>query len=150
MLKKSFNEIRGALEEHLSAINENTSEIQALFDYLNELDQKIDKLSQRMEQAQLGLDKDEKIEVRPLTQLEKKVFLVLYTEEVPLSYKEISGKAEIPLALVPECVSSLVGKGVPFQRSLIQSQLFLRLDPGFKEMQAKENLVNLSLESFME
>ena len=146
-MSKKFDEIRNALEEHLSSINENTSEIQALFDYLHEMDVKIEKISQRLDLLQLDT---KKTQVAPLNQLEKKVFLTLYTEETPLSYKEISVKAEIPLSLVPECISSLVGKGIPFQRSLVNSQLFLSIDPKFKDIQAKENLVNLSLDSFIE
>ena len=146
-MSKKFDEVRNALEEHLSAINENTSEIQALFDYLHEMDVKIEKISQRLDLLQLDT---KKIQVAPLNQLEKKVFLALYTEETPLSYKEISVKAGIPLSLVPECISSLVAKGIPFQRSLVNSQLFLSIDPKFKDTQAKENLVNLSLDSFIE
>ena len=37
-----FSNIRAALEEHLSAINENSNEIQALFDYLQDMESKID------------------------------------------------------------------------------------------------------------
>ncbi len=147
---EKFKVIRQALEEHLSAINENTSEIQALFDYLNEMDIKIEKVVSRLDNLQLNEDKKEKFFVAPLNQMEKEIFLVLYTEEIPLSYPEIAEKSKLPLHLIPEVISALVNKGIPFQRSLVKNQLFLRLDPVFKELQAKENLVNLSLASFME
>ena len=149
-MKKEFELIKQALEEHLSGINENTSEIQGLFDYVHEVEMKIDKLTSRLDNLQLSQDQKDTFEIAPLTQLERKVFLALYTEESPLSYQEISIKTELPLSLVPECVSSLVGKGVPFRRSFVNNTLFLSLDPSFKELQAKENLVNLSLESFLE
>ena len=43
-MEYEFATIRHALEEHLSSINENTSEIQSLFDYLQEMEQKVEKV----------------------------------------------------------------------------------------------------------
>jgi hypothetical protein len=145
---KEFTKMRAALEEHLDAINENSSEIQAVLDYVQEVDLKIDKLAQRLEQMQLA-PVDERF-IQPLTQTERNLFLVLYTEEVPLSFTELAEKAELSGLLVPECISTLVHKGVPLIRSYARNQIFFRLDPRFKELQAKENVVNLSLQSFME
>ena len=144
-MSKKFDEIRNALEEHLSSINENTSEIQALFDYLHEMDVKIEKISQRLDLLQLDT---KKTHVAPLNQLEKKVFLTLYTEETPLAYEELAVKTDMPVAIVQDCISALINKGIPFQRTYLNSKLFLKLKPEFKERQAKENLINLSLESF--
>ena len=140
--------VQQELDEHLAAINENTAEIQAVFDYLHELESKLEKLSQRMDQLQLN----EKAAEKPLalTHLEKKVFLALYTEETPLSYQEIAVKCNLPASLIPECISALVSKSIPLQRSFYSEKLFLKVDPKFKEMQAKENILNLSLQSFME
>ncbi len=152
-MEKEFAKIRQELEEHLSAINENTTEIQALFDYFQEIELKIEKVSQRLDAIQLStLDQPLSLKplVSPLNHVEKKVFLVLYTEETPLSYHEIGNKAKLPYSIIPECVSSLTTKGIPLLRSFYNDQLFLKLDPQFKEVQAKENLVNLSLHSFME
>jgi hypothetical protein len=149
-MKKQFDVVRQALEEHLSSINENTSEIQALFDYLHELDTKIDKLSQRIDQTQLEQEIPEKPNVDPLNQIERKVFLVLYTENSPLSYDEIALKARLPCPSTTECVSSLTSKGVPLLRSSVNGRLFFKLSPSFKEIQAKENLINLSLQSFIQ
>lgn len=143
-----FPELKQQIEEHLSAINENTTEIQALFDYLHEIDQKLDLLTQRMDQLQLS-----QLPLSPktlaLTQMEKTVFLALYTEESPLCFQELAVKTGLPAALVPDCISALVNKGVPFIRTFYGDKLFFKLDPRFKELQAKENILNLSLESFM-
>ncbi len=48
-MKVDFTAIRQALEEHLSGINENTAEIQVLFDYVHELEVKFEKFSQRLD-----------------------------------------------------------------------------------------------------
>lgn len=149
-MKKELKQIRQDLEEHLSAINENTLEIQALLDYLQEIEIKTDKLSQRLDQLQLkDSSTDRKLVILPLDQLEKKIFLVLYTEHEALSYSEIAKKSSLPASLIPEAVSSLVQKGLPLQRSYFNNHLFFQLDASFKELQAKENLVNLSLQSFL-
>jgi len=151
-MREEIEKIKQALDEHVASINDNSTEIQALFDYLREIELKLDKVTHRLDQIQLGQDEkqNEKIGILPLNKIETKVFLVLYTEEMALSFAEISKKAELPLALVPEYVSSLVNKGVPLQRSFVNNQLFMKLDQRFKEMQAKENVVNLSLSSFWE
>ena len=147
-MKKNFEIIRHALEEHLSAINENTSEIQALFDYLHELEIKVDRLSERLDRTELDLPAEQP-EVEPLDNLEKQVFLILYTEEMPLSYHEIAIKARLPISTIPETISSLIAKGVPLLRSLANKQLFFKLSPSFKETQAKENIINLTLHNFI-
>ena len=150
-MNKEFVAIREMLEEHLAAINDNTAEVQALFDYLQELEIKLEKFSQRLDQTQLSLGiPKSKLSIAPLNQMERKVFLVLYTGESLLTYQEIAEKAELSVSVIPECISSLIQKGIPFRRSFFKSQLFVGLEPGFKEMQVKENIVNLSLQSFME
>ena len=47
-------EIKKVLDEHLSAINDNTTEIQALFDYLQEIETKNESLTKRLEELQLS------------------------------------------------------------------------------------------------
>ena len=148
---KEFKDIRQALEEHLSAINENTSEIQALFDYLQEMESKVDKFAQRLDHLQTGMGEPiPKHYVQPLNQVEKKVFLTLYTDESPLSYDEIASRARVPGSMVPDCVSALIQKNVPLLRSMVNNKMFFKLSPTFKELQAKDNIVNLSLQSFIE
>ena len=148
-MKKDLQSVRQALEEHLNSINDNSSEIQALFDYVQQVEVKIDKLAHRLEEAQLAYDCVHTKSVSPLNQEEKKVFLILYTEEGPLSFREIAEKSGMKPSLIPDCVSSLVQKGIPLRRSYFQDRLFFKLDPEFKELQAKENVINLSLQSFM-
>ncbi|MBU0460180.1 MAG: hypothetical protein KJ597_02470 [Nanoarchaeota archaeon] len=147
-MKKEFNNLRAALEEHLRSINENSSEIQTMFDYLQETEHKIDRLNQRLDLIQLQQE-TEKLPLTSLTELERKIFVVLYTEEIPLSCYEIGVKANLPLAVVQESVSSLSKKSIPLVRSFVNNQVFLKLEQKFKERQAKENLVNLSLHAFM-
>src|SRR3989344_962029 len=149
-MAKEFNFIRKQLEDHLFAINENTSEIQALLDYLREVEVKVEKVSQRRDLLQLQDTRHNcKPAVEPLTQIEKKIFFTLYTEENPLTFPEIAEKSGLVPSLIPDYISSIVHKGVPLQRSSFNSRLFFKLEPKFKELQAKENIINLSLQSFL-
>ena len=146
---KRFSEIKAQFEEHLLSINENTSEIQVLFDYLQDMETKMEKLQQRLDQIQMQAPAS-KAKIMPLTSLEKKVFLVLYTEDTPISFEEIAERSGLKITLARECVSAIIGKGIPMQRSYVNNQLFIKIDHEFKEVQAKENIVNLSLQNFMQ
>lgn len=146
-MKKRFDHIRYAIEEHLKAINENSGEIQALFDYLGKIDVKLDQLSQRLDAMQLA-SAPRKV-VPSLNQKERRVFLLLYTEQMPLSYQEIAERSELPPTAAVEVVNELQLKGIPFRRSVVNSQVFLQMDHAFKELQAKENVINVSLNSFL-
>ncbi len=147
-LTDKFEKIEQQLEEHLSTINENTFEVQSLFDYLQQIESKVDKLSERLEHLQLFKEQECQKSLT-LNQIESQVFFALYTEESPLSFNEIAVKTNLPVSLIPECLSSLAEKGVPFARSFYGDKLFLKLDPKFKELQARQNIINLSLETFM-
>jgi DNA-binding MarR family transcriptional regulator len=149
-LKKSYCEIRQQCEEHLAAINENTAEVQSLFDYLNELDVKIERLAQRVDhlQMQQATLKNEQ-QIYPLNHAEKQIFLALYTEEMPLTLQEIAERTGIPLPAVHEHLTALAQKNIPITRTVANNQIFVKLNDHFKELQAKENVVNLSLTSFM-
>ncbi len=146
-LPEEFERIQQQLDEHLSTINENTFEVQALFDYLRELDAKMEKISQRLDALQLA--QPQFPDLVALTQAEQQVFLALYTEETPLCFQEIAVKAKVPFSLVQEILSRLTEKGIPLLRSYYGAKLFLKLDPRFKELQAKEGIVHLSLQSFV-
>ena len=147
-MKKSLEQIRHVLEEHLSAINDNTTEIQVLFDYLQEVETKVDSLSQRLDKLQLD-QPAEKVGIIPLSKVETDIFLILYTEESALSAEEISVKTKLPLAAIMESISFLIKKNIPVHRSFFNQQFFFALDAQFKEIQAKENVINLSLQNFM-
>jgi len=153
-ISPELKKVRQALEEHLASINDNTQEIQSLFDYLQEIEVKVEKLSQRLDQIQLNTSTQAAAPIKPivtpLNQMEKKIFLTLYTAEMALSYREISERSQISPTTVHECISSLVSKGIPLIRTFCNDQMFFRVEPVFKEVQAKENLINLSLQSFME
>src|SRR3989338_517590 len=90
-LKHLLAQLREELDEHRTAINENTDEIQSNYAYIQELGNKIDQLAQRFEHMEALLQNQSKHSItQPLTYEEKQVFLALYTEETPLSHAALA------------------------------------------------------------
>lgn len=152
-LKKAFSEIHEQFEDHLTAINENTNEIQASHQYIAELDTKLEKLNQRLERIELFLQKERGLEIekkpvfniKPLTKREKEIFLILYTseEKKALTYLDIARATALTEDIVSSYITSIMRKGVPLIKKYINSKAFLRLDPVFKALQAKENILKI-------
>ena len=150
-LKKTLAQIREQLDDHFTAINENTDEIQSNYAYIQELENKIEQIGARMDRIELLLEGQPKqFVVQPLTHDEKQVFLALYTQEAPLTYADIAQRTSYDESLVKHYTSSLIEKGIPIIKSYFNATPFLKLDPRFKDIQAKENILNLSLKSFVE
>ncbi len=157
-LRQEFTKIKQEFEEHLQAINENTNEISANYEYICEIESKLDKLSERIDQIQMyftgsGIDiaRRNNPDVKRLNRMEQQVFLVIYTleeEKGSITYEDIARKLGISEQLAGNYVTSLIEKGVPILKRYINSKPYLRLDPEFKTLQAKENVLQLSLQEF--
>ena len=143
-----FVKVKKAIEEHLFAINENSLEISSLFDYLQDVEEKMDRLSARLDQLQLSSVPSEK-KIGSLTERERLLFAQLYTAEKALSYHDLAKRCNCSHSEVSSGINSLASKGVLFSRQLLHKKMLISLDSNFKERQAKENLVNLSLETFL-
>lgn len=142
---ESLEEIRFELDEHLDSINQNSTEIQANYEYLEELNKKIDKLTSRLDELstifQHNINKDQKTQ---FTDHEKEVFVVLYTAQEPLSYEEIAARAALPLYLVEDIVTALKLKQVPIIKRTFAGKVLLVIEEKFKEAQKKFNIVNVN------
>lgn len=158
-LKTEFAKIKLEFEEHLQAINENTNEISGNYEYIRELEIKLDKLTARLDELQMYLESNSSIaiskrnnfDVKRLNRREQEVFLVIYTleeEKGSLTYEHIAKKLNISEQLAGCYVTSLIEKGVPIIKRYLNSKPFLKLDPVFKTLQTKENILQLSLQEF--
>lgn len=157
--RHQFTSINREFEEHLQSINENTNEIAANYEYICELESKIDKLSARLDKIQMHLEVGSAnfiadrghFDVKRLNRREQDVFLAIYTleeETGSLTYGDIAKKLGISEHLAGSYVTCLIEKGVPILKRYINSKPYLRLDPEFKTLQTKENILQLSLDEF--
>ena len=153
-LKSAFKKIKGEFSDHLDAINQNTNEIQSNYEFLCELSNKMDKLGERIDEISMVLRQsniiiDEKPSFAPqkLTQNEQEFFLAIYTiqdEKGRTSYEELAQKLTIPVTLVQAYLTTLISKGIPISKRYINNQVFVYIDPDFKSLQAKENILSIS------
>ncbi|MFA5142481.1 MAG: hypothetical protein WC471_05945 [Candidatus Woesearchaeota archaeon] len=162
-LKRAFDKIKEEFSQHLEGINENTNELQANFEYLTELDARIDKLSDRLEHVELFLRKlDDSFKaaedadsytIQPLAVNEKRIFTVIYSAEKAIGYAEIAQALSMSESLVRSYLTNIIAKGVPVIKRYIKGKPIISLDDEFRALQKKENIVNLSqkqLGPFME
>ena len=150
--QKALKDVKKEFIEHLQAINENTNEIQSNYEYLSEVENKINKLTERVDQIQLFLqsntnfavDRIENFEIKPLKRNEQYVFLVLYAledEKGSVTYTDIARKTGFTESLVMDYITSIIEKGVPIIKRYINNRAYLKLDKEFKRLQTKENIL---------
>ncbi|MCK5283359.1 MAG: winged helix-turn-helix domain-containing protein [Nanoarchaeota archaeon] len=154
-IRALVDEVKEELDEHLESINQNTNEISSNYEYLCEFDYKINKLSEKIEQIHLFLEdnfnfklpKKPKFEPKPLSNNEQDVFLILYTLEEKkgsVSYPDIAKRIGLSEELVSQYITRMIEKNVPIIKRYVNNKPFLRLDPQFKRIQAKENILGLN------
>lgn len=142
--------LREELDDHRDAINENTNEIQANFEHIRSVEEKLDKLQARLEELFLivtGRSSGQKEGIKPLTRREQEVFQALYVvgEGVPfVSYKQLARKLGISEALVSAFITQLIEKGVPVIKKYDNGVVFVQLEPKFRQRQAKEVIIGLN------
>jgi len=148
-ISSGLKEIKEELDEHLTSVNQNTNEIQTNYEYLCELDSKIEKLKERIDEITmfLGISHPKAdYKISPLTKNEKEVFLILYTkgeEKGYLTYKEIARSLALSEDLVMNYITNLIEKGIPIIKKYANNKVSIKLDSNFKSIQAKENIVKI-------
>ena len=155
-LKATFNKIKEEFEDHLDSINENTNEIHSNYEYLCDLDSKIDKLNEKLDEVMMFMNhlskkspKSNKHEfiIESLTRKEQEIFLALYTleqDKEPITYIEIARFLCITPYLTQNYVTNLIEKGIPIQKRYNDNKVALTLNPQFRELQAKKNIVKIN------
>ncbi len=141
---------REELDDHREAINESTVELQSNYDSFNELNKKIDKLGERLDELTLlvkGKKESKSFSITPLTSKEKEVFMALYSfcqSQPNATYRQIARKLAITEQLVASYISSIIEKGVPVLKKYSGGMVYLNLDDEFKQSQAKKNVVGVN------
>lgn len=148
VLRNSFEAIKEEFDEHLQAINENTSELQCHENHMNELDVRMVKLEEKIDAVHLMLKqilRESRLHIE-LSRDEQKIFLILYTHEKFISLESIARRSEMPIGLVNECLLVIQDKGIPVLKDLIDGTTVYKLEDAFKQRQAKENIIAMSPE----
>ncbi len=149
-LNKSVDDLKEQIEDHLHAINESTNEIQSNYEYSLEMESKLNKLAERVDEISMlnGLNQNQKTRELPkLTIVEKEVFLALYSlceEKEHTTYKEISKAVNLSETLIMNYITILVEKGIPIIKSYSNDTTKLKLSSYFKTLQTKKDIVKIN------
>ncbi len=150
-IKKAFEKIKTEMTDHLDAINENTSEINSNHTYIQDIEKKIAKLNEKIDDIIIrlnNLDGDysdfselKNIHLKPK---EVEIFRLLYENMGDLfDYKKIARSLGYTESMVKKEISSMINKGIPVIKKYFEKQTFLVLDPDFRNLQAKNNVVKM-------
>jgi len=146
----SFQKVKKEMDMHLGTINDNSIEIEANYEYLCRFEEKIDKLNEKIEQLQLLIATASKlkssIEIEPLSLREQEVFLALYLSDGFVRYAEIAKRLGLTETLVRNYVTGLIQKGVPIIKKYQDKETFLLIEPDFKNLQTRENVLKINEE----
>ncbi|MBN2566547.1 hypothetical protein JXB02_00505 [Candidatus Woesearchaeota archaeon] len=151
-------QMRDELDDHLDAINENTNEICSHYEQLTDVEAKIAKLAERIDDIQNTLARNfitdplvdepapEEYKVGALTFREQEVFLALYTIDGSdgATYSLVAKRTGLTDEIVQRYVQNLIIKGVPVVKRYRDGTANLSLEESFKGLQAKHNLVKIN------
>jgi len=150
-LSNELQGLRQELDDHLTAINENTDEIEMNFSYLINIEKKVKHLENKMDKIIFMLSKlvPETQEILPKKQInisdkEESVFSVLYSTPKALDCVQIAKQLRRSESYVRYSINALFSKGIPISKHIINKKTYFSLDLEFKELQCKENILNLS------
>lgn len=156
----SFNKVKDEFQEHLYAINENTSEIQYNYSRLYEIENKVEHLNEKIEHLtniilennkrsysefsfnspNLNInDGSSKID---LSLREQEIFAYLYVQNEEVSILSISERIGLRKETIFGYLDSMKSKGIDI--TLNDSKV--RIDDEFKRIHTKNQVVKLSPE----
>lgn len=156
--RKAFNSVKKEFEDHLDSINENTNEIQSNYESILRIESKMDKIEGMLNEVNrfirqfknqnvyfLDEDNQDSFNIMPLTNDEKQIFKVMYeleAEGVRITYQKLAYSCGISVSIVRELISALIEKGVPVIKNFLNQKVYLNIEPTFKEIQTKKNIIN--------
>lgn len=145
MIRSSFKVVNEEFEDHLDAINENTQEIENQYESLCELNRKLEKLNERIDQISSMVKElvNERGSIS-LTLDEQRIFFVLYMHDDGfISFDDIAGRTHFNPDYARELITAMLDKGIKLTREIRDGKLHLKLNPYFKARQIRESIVKI-------
>ncbi len=157
-LKIVFSKIKEELEDHLESINQNTLEIHSNYEYISLLNNKIDKLAEKIALIELKLKelnlnikteekKQKKVENVFLTREEEELLALLLNSKRKkslISYETIAEKLNISKNYATELVNSLLEKKIPIEKKYFDEKIFIEINNSFlKNNEVEYNFITI-------
>ncbi|MFH1770807.1 MAG: hypothetical protein ABH828_04585 [archaeon] len=147
-LQGAFQSAKDESDMHLDTINQNTNEIQANYAYLAEIEAKVDKLADKMDEIHMKINPGsylQNFEEIMLSKREQEFFMGIYTEEDRISLVSLAKKLGLTLEMCEGFLSRIKVKGIPILKQLVDGKLFVSLDYDFKDIQARKNVLRIEM-----
>jgi len=146
-LTSFLSSLKEELNDHLETINANTTEIQTNYEYLCELDSKIEKLTEKIDEIMLFIGMRKELQVNKnikLTLREQEVFWVLFLHKSGIGVKELGKRLGLTEYLAKNYIESLASKGIIILKKETAGTVFVCLDPSFRAMQERDSVILVS------
>ncbi|MBD3203141.1 HTH domain-containing protein [Candidatus Woesearchaeota archaeon] len=151
-IKESFDKIKEEFNDHLDAINENTNEISANYEYILQLENKIEKLNEKLDEVCMFMSQIQGKSINKeifnnlkLSYREQEIFLLLYAKNGDLiDAEEISRLLGLTQEMVKKYISNITMKGIPIVKRYSENKTYYVLDYDFRILQAKEKIVKVN------
>ncbi|MFH1589940.1 MAG: hypothetical protein ABIB43_05220 [archaeon] len=145
-LRGAFESIKDEMDVHLDSINQNTNEIQGNYTHITDIEAKVDKLSDKIDEIQMQLNPNsilQNFDDISLSKREQEVFMSIYTEEDRISIVGLAKKLGLTLEMCELVLSRIKAKGIPLVKQLVNEEILVSLDYDFKDLQARKNILRI-------
>ena len=158
----SLYNVKEEMDDHLTAINENTQEIELCYSHMMEMNKRIKFLENKVDFMQKIMGKlvqseqtptkvEEKAKIR-LSKQEQNLFMQFYAFDGAMDLNMLTANLGRSEGFIRYYINSLVQKGVPILKENRGKKQYFLLDPQFKDEHAKHGAVlierDLSLDNF--
>ena len=144
-VKKAVKQIRDELDDHLDTINQNTEELSSAYQYIAELEGKIEKLSERLDEITYSGAAQELIggmEI-DLSLKEQEIFSCLYHYPQGLTVEQVTRLTGFTQPVINTVIDTLGEKGVPVHKHITGLGKSFQLEHKFRDLQARKQLVTV-------
>ncbi len=152
VLHDSLVKVKEEMEDHLEAINSNTNEIMSNYEYLCQIDARLAKVEEKIDDLLLAsgihaTSRYHDFKMPRLTKNEQELFDFLVAQERVISYRELAFKLALSQTLLSDYMAGLIAKSIPVSKRYSGSDILVSLDPKFQDemlsRQASRQKVNV-------
>lgn len=143
VIKQVLDSMREELDDHRQSINENTTELETVFEFLSALEAKLDNVQRIAEQLALTLNAPQQA-IGVLNRREKQVSQALFLlgKTKPwVSCEELANHCSFSREVLAATIAALIAKQVPILKKYDGTRAYVQLTPNFREQQAKHNVL---------
>lgn len=129
--------IREEMDDHLEAINSNTNEITSNYEYLCQLDSRLSKVEEKLDELLfaagiLPSSKYHDFKLPRLTKNEQELYEFLLDAQSQITCRDLAFKLALTQSLLVEYLTALIEKGIPVCKRYSGSDILISLDVRFQ------------------